>query len=266
MNPDEEDFRPTPDDEQKLQVAQQVYQRMQKFTLPCITAIAKVLGEKEGEFVGSGSFMVFNGDVFLVTAEHVSRESQAKPSLAAAFSNGENKLCQKVTSKFFIDVNLDIAIAKVNLERPPASACLPCPRFLIAEQAGGLDDLLFVQGFPGEYGKFSIFGPCLVLRPLPWGSRLTKPTWEGFDPNIHFAMGFNTRYAEYADRSPATLPNPPKGMSGSMVWNTRRLEVGESWKPSDARAIGVIHRWDPDGRCLIGTRIEYVHGLVATSF
>ena len=55
----------------------------------------------------------------------------------------------------------------------------------------------------------------------------------------------------------ADLPSPD-GLSGAAVWNTRRSELRETWTPSDARIVGIVHRWDQDGECLIATRIEKI--------
>jgi hypothetical protein len=262
---EESDFRPTPEDERRIQIAQDVFQRMAAFTSPYITVVTRTIAENQGEFVGSGSFMVFAGIPLLVTAAHVAVDAQAGSSHGPAFSNGDNTRYQFVTERFLTDSRLDVAVAPVLLDQPPATTRQACPSSLIASCAGPLDDLLFVHGFPGERSRFSTMGPGIFSSSLPYGSTTGTPAWPNFDPQMHFAMAFDPQDAEHSDRTPATLPIPT-GMSGSAVWNTRRREVGEVWQPSDARVIGVLHRWDQTARCLIGTRIEHIHGLIAAQF
>ena len=262
MCTDEEHFNPTPEERRRIQIAHEVYQRMAGFTASCITAIARPVANDEGDFIGSGSFVVFGGQTFLVTAAHVATDAQTGSLYGAAFSNGDGKRYQVVTAPILVNENIDIGIAPVTLERPPDSTRLAWPSSQVATSAGSLDDQLFVHGFPGERSRFLRMNQGINSRTLPYGATSVTPAWSGYNPDEHFAISFDPRYPEYPDGTSATLPDPA-GMSGSPVWNTRRREVGEHWQPTDARLIGVIHRFDRTANCLIGSRIEHIHGLVA---
>jgi len=54
----------------------------------------------------------------------------------------------------------------------------------------------------------------------------------------------------------------PHGLSGSAVWATGRCTTGNSWEPSLARIVGVVHNWDERSQSLVGTRIEAVRAFV----
>ena len=263
---DDADFRLPPEEEQRrLAIIHATDERMAAHSAPHITVIARRMADDEADFIGSGSFMVLAGQSFLVTAMHVVMDAASDAGTGAAFSNGDCKPYQLVTAPFSTDQHLDIAIAPVTLDREPASMRQACPSAYIAQVAGSLDDWLFVHGFPGTQSRYLRISQGIHSRTLPYGTVTAIPSWPGFNPDLHFAIGFEPTSAQHSDGTSATLPDP-HGMSGSAVWNTRRSEVGAGWQPTDARIIGVIHRWDQHGRCLIGTRIEHIHGLVARSW
>ncbi|MGE3675825.1 MAG: hypothetical protein AB7K71_39515, partial [Polyangiaceae bacterium] len=54
----------------------------------------------------------------------------------------------------------------------------------------------------------------------------------------------------------------PHGLSGSAVWATGRCTTGDSWEPSLARIVGIIHNWDERSQSLVGTRIEVVRDFI----
>jgi len=249
----------------EVQVAQAVLAQMSAYTSRFIAVVARKISDTEGDFVGSGTFMVFGGQAFLVTADHVVKKADPDSTGKVVFSNGNGALYQSVNTRFCADDALDIAIAPVRLTRPPPSMCQAVPSTMIASHAGQLGDLLFVHGFPAERSRFTVFGPAIVSRTLPFGSSKQKTEWPDFDPEKHFALGFDPKHSICPSDMTFSLPNA-HGMSGSAVWDTRKRERGERWQPSDARVIGVLHRWDQDARCLIGTRIEYIHGFVAKSW
>jgi hypothetical protein len=265
--PDEEPFNPSPEERRRIEIANGVAEQMAPISAPHITAVASVISDTEGEFVGSGSFMVFAGQTFLVTAKHVVRKAKAGGDGRVAFANGDERLYQLITNPFFDDEGLDVALAPITLQRPPASTRIACPSSRIALHSGDLEDLLFVHGFPGSRSRFTAIIPGILSVTLPYITSKLIPDLPEFDPDRHFAVAFDPRYAEHSDGTSATLPLA-RGLSGSFVWNTRRREVGDRWQPSDARVIGVIHRWNTDvgTRCLIGTRIEHIHSIVARSW
>jgi hypothetical protein len=263
---DEGEIRLSPEEERRrLQIIHEVDEAMARHSAPYITAIARPVANDEGDFIGSGSFMIFGGQAFLITARHVAMDAQMDAVGGAAFSNGDAKPYQLITAPFITDENLDVAIVPVTLDREPGSTRLACPSDYISQVSGPLRDWLFVHGFPGERSRFLRISEAIHSKTLPYGTATAIPSWSDFNPNLHFAVGFDPTSAQHSDGTSATLPDP-HGMSGSAVWNTRRSEIGAGWKPTDARIMGVIHRWDQTADCLIGTRIEHVHGLIARSW
>lgn len=264
-NSDADRLRPARDDRRKLAIGHATFERMVSYSHPFITTIGRPLSDDEGDFVGSGAFMTFGGQTFLVTAAHVINRAEDRAlSGRAVFSNGSGKPVQFISGPVFRDLELDLAVSPVTLEPPPDSTRKSCPESLIASRAGTLCDFLFVHGFPSARSRYSRIGPCIHSETLPFGTSSVEPTWPDFDPAVHFAVGFTPQYTEFSDGTNADIPLPD-GMSGCPVWNTRRAEVGDSWKVNDARIVGVIHRFDQEGQCLIGTKIECLHDLITTA-
>jgi len=56
--------------------------------------------------------------------------------------------------------------------------------------------------------------------------------------------------------------NDPAGFSGSLVWNTRFLELKcdfQKWNPSEAVVTGLLRRFDEDTNTLLVWRVEHLH-------
>jgi len=67
------------------------------------------------------------------------------------------------------------------------------------------------------------------------------------------------------ERGPC-LPLPP-GMSGSLVWNTRRVECAQSqrpWPPSEARVTGLMFGWSHCANWVYATKVEYLRKAFPT--
>lgn len=81
-----------------------------------------------------------------------------------------------------------------------------------------------------------------------------------FNPAFHFALLYQPDKAQKLDQSGAGLP-VPGGMSGALVWNTRRVEIeaaGQKWSPLDARVTGLVWGWHSSAAVLLATRVEHV--------
>lgn len=221
-------------------------------------AIAEIVSEKEGKFEGTGSIIEFGNGVFLITAAHVVSKIVNCGYHGVAYSNGNKKLYSRAPSHFDSDAALDVAFARIPRPTQPDSDRLACPQRLIAASAVGTErDLLFIHGFPGRHSRFFKMTEGIHSTTLPYCSGPGTPKWAEFDASSHFAISYDPKNSLLPGGGVADLPSPD-GLSGAAVWNTRRSELRETWTPSDARIVGIVHRWDQDGECLIATRIEKI--------
>lgn len=55
--------------------------------------------------------------------------------------------------------------------------------------------------------------------------------------------------------------NDAGGYSGSLVWNTRFVEMGcnlNRWSPGEAQVTGLLRRWDTTTTSLLAWRVEHL--------
>lgn len=137
------------------------------------------------------------------------------------------------------------------------------------------DEMLFWIGFPGfTAGRHEVptearqymtrFGGPLVSRGLPMLSQIHKE-WNGksegiFNPDFHIAVHYPNEAQRSANGPAVTLPNP-KGMSGSLLWDTKYVANHKNstpWSPDNARVCGLVWGALTDPEVVIATKIEHV--------
>lgn len=79
-------------------------------------------------------------------------------------------------------------------------------------------------------------------------------------------MEFSARELYDETGRPGDFVAPP-GMSGSLLWATGRSQVKNlaDWTPAMSRVVGLVHAWDKDRECLVGTRVEILRGFLLDS-
>lgn len=137
------------------------------------------------------------------------------------------------------------------------------------------DELLFWAGHPGykaqrneplSEGKqrMTRFLPKLDTKLKPFLSQLIKSDLEvikDFDINKHIAIHYPAMAHKDASADLVHCANP-KGMSGSLLWDTKflsHLKQGKEWSPECARVCGLI--WgahEHPYEIVVATKIEYV--------
>jgi hypothetical protein len=77
---------------------------------------------------------------------------------------------------------------------------------------------------------------------------------------FHVALHYPARAIQNPEQTEADLPNP-KGMSGSLLWDTRFVadtQRGQEWSPDHARVCGLIWAAHAKPEVVVATRIEHV--------
>lgn len=171
-------------------------------------------------------------------------------------------------------------------------ACTPIPSFSSAGMKGAVpyelieseyapeqDEVLFWIGFPGFTAdrhdaptearqRMTRFGSSLDLPGLPMLSQVIR-NWNGedeerFDPAVHVAVHYPSEARTAADGPLTRLPNA-KGMSGSLLWDTKYVESlrkSTSWSPNDARVCGLVWGVLDDPEVVLATKIEHVRSAL----
>lgn len=135
-------------------------------------------------------------------------------------------------------------------------------------------ELLFWIGYPGTTGirndpvtrsntRRSYFGhlpgrgtSVLAQQLLDWPAELPSD----FDPLMHVIVHYPSQARPSVDAEPIDLPNP-HGMSGSLLWDTKRIahEVSrDPWAPDSARICGIIWAAWPNPEVVAATKVEHL--------
>jgi hypothetical protein len=234
------------------------------YAKPYVTPISRVIANDEGELLGSGSYCEYFGNKYLITNEHVAKHMTHKP-IAHQFFHSDNDYVIRLINQFLcIESPTDVAISLIddsnwNICNHDALA-IPVSRFAQRhEPVKG--ELLFFVGYSGERSKF-FFG-TLNSPATPYLTQETELPREWDKAEFHFALHYPPDLARRVDGSTLGLPNP-HGFSGSLVWNTRRVEclqTGEEWTPECAQVTGIVQSWYSSNACIIATRVEHIREI-----
>jgi hypothetical protein len=243
-------------------LCEQIGPAMQTHIEPFLTNISHAVENDYGRSQGSGSYIDYCDRRFLITNEHVTRGSGVNQYTYQFREKEDVFLLPKPLAAEPDPV--DVAISEISTRAwshgHHASVPIPFDRF--AQKHAPVDrELLFFCGFSGERTKFG-FG-TLVAHGTPLLTQDMNPPVTGLHPN-DFALNYNPEKARTYDGSRGTLPLPP-GLSGSLVWNTRFVEVassGQQWFPDLAQVTGMLCRWPENQPYIIGTRIEIIRDFL----
>ncbi|PKQ74028.1 trypsin-like peptidase domain-containing protein [Aeromonas sobria] len=236
-----------------------VVEKMTLHVKPFASPISKVVSSEHGEHLGSGSFISCDSSKYIITNEHVAKGLEST-SLAHQFLDSDsivrivNPICAK-------EYPLDVAVSKIS--DCAWAACqhsaqgIPLSRFANKHQPVNAE-LLFMIGYSGDRAGF-YFGN-FISRGTPYLTQEADFPSNIGNENYHFSIHYKPDLASVVDGSSGGLPKPP-GMSGSLVWNTRFVEMsqaGKEWSPEDAQVTGLIWGWPSSDACLLATKVEHL--------
>lgn len=240
------------------QICDAVTQAMKVYTRPFISPLSTER-EDNVRHVGTGSFMNWAGKTLLLTCEHVEAEGQ----LNFSFHGSDNVLA--TTRPFKSDRALDaafVAVSDAQWNAFPHQA-MPIPSACVAGQHKPTrgDELHFFHGFAGENSRYG-FG---VLDSAA-SAYLTQQSSDAVEDERIFELLWEPQGTTFVDSTSievrkAVRYTDPGGFSGSLVWNTRYLEVtstGHQWTPECAIVTGLLKRWDTGTKTLLVTRVEHL--------
>ena len=245
------------------QIFQQTTLAMKAHCLPYVTPISRELSETEGELEGTGGYIEFAGKQLLITNEHVLREWDRQP-FAHQF-DGHEDVFRLQTPLGLEPHPVDAAICEITgalwQSRPHRAGMVPAAR-LAARHDPLPGELLFFCGFPQQrsrlaFGYLASRGTSMLTQEPP------SPPIDDLHPN-YFAMPYAPERAQFAETGGIPLSNPP-GLSGSLVWNTRRVECmtqQREWSPELAQVTGMLCRWDSAVSAVYAVRIEVLRGFL----
>lgn len=257
-----------------------VKDQMVPYVAQFVTPIS--MSEEHGSGVawGSGSYLEGNKGAWLITASHVFEDMPQGSQLAhLPIAGGEYIAITEPPEK--APWPIDAAAARV-VSNVGGECIKAIPLDLVADQFSAVKgELFFWIGYPGyklerhdpiipDKRRHTLFGELstLGLPVLTQAQQGEVLEHEAYDHDRHVVLHYPTYAKRAPDQAPVALPLP-KGMSGSLLWNTRFLEVtsaGLSWSPDCARVGGVIWAALDNPEVVLATKIEFVRQGVPTPF
>lgn len=218
-----------------------------------------------GDHHGTGSFVFLEGDKFVLTCEHVARFQ--KTAMLGMTQFGAQFAVSIPGAFSLVEYPIDIAVSFIPDKNwglvSHTAKCVDLEMFAKKhEPVEG--EYLYVYGFPGDdavtgFGQHHHRGLAVLSHEQAFSEILNQEIPTPLE-NYHFCIPYNPEHAILLDGQDPLLSKPP-GMSGSLVWNTRYVEVtsqGREWSPEDARVTGVVWGHSTKASVLIATRVEFV--------
>lgn len=234
---------------------------MKEHVEPFISPIWKYIEVQDILLHGSASYIESDGEVFLMTNEHVARQIESR-HLTHAFKDN-SKIINIRNSFFYKAYPIDIAISEIDndLWRQERSGAQAVALKRFAEQHKTVNgELLFFAGFSGERSRV-LLENC-VSRGTPFLTQECQipSSVELANPEFHIAIPYPPELAE--TKNPFEPLPDPHGFSGSLLWNTKRVEAMQNnveWNPSMAEVTGVIWGWPSSAVCILATKAQHIN-------
>jgi hypothetical protein len=246
--------------------------RMAGYVWPFTTPISRSEDLENGLAWGTGNYVDIDGEVHVLTNEHIARKAREQHLAHLPVPGGDY-------IRFENDFDCwpwpaDVALTRLGPHgRPSAAKVLRrehfADRFDTEEH-----ELLFWLGYPGTTAKrndpitlgavrVSYFGelvspavPVLAQEHAEWPSTVHPDYVRGKHRLIHYPrLARTTLNAE-----PSEVPNPA-GMSGSLLWDTKRLYCDRrrlEWSPDLAKVCAIIWATGLDPDIVVATPVEVV--------
>jgi hypothetical protein len=216
---------------------------------------------------GTGAFVEVDGAKVLVSNAHVIKNE----GLRHSFPNHDRYVLGTYL-KYVVDEPVDVGARKIRDDiwtmYGEGAFAIPLRRFA-QKHVTHPHEIHWFAGYPGARVKqlAATYAVAQVLSTQEHVFRDGEVPHELFDPVYHFGVGYSPERAQRIDESNASsspgLSIPP-GLSGSLVWNSRRLEcfyADRPWDPSMALVTGIIWGWS-NRDYLIATKVEHFRNFL----
>ena len=239
-----------------------------------VTPISMSVEHGHGASWGTGTYLEISGKHVLLTNNHVVAEVPDGGRLAHLPGPTDDYVA--IGSTWYRSSYPTDAACAVIPNIGSAGMKKAVPYDLVESQfTAEQDEMLFWIGFLGFTAerhevptearqRMTRFGGPLELPGLPMLSQIIRD-WNGeneerFDPAVHVAIHYPNEAQRSANGPTTTLPHA-KGMSGSLLWDTKyvaSLRNSTTWSPEHARVCGLVWGALDKPEVVIATKIEHV--------
>lgn len=239
-------------------ICDRVADAMLAHTRPFVTPLGTET-ERDVRLVGTGSYISRERRCILLTCEHV---AIVQP-MHHRFYGSDDVFAHP--GPWTVEKHpFDTAFAPIS--DPAWAACshqarvVPYERFALRHALDDRAEIMFFRGFSGDNARYA-FG----IHQTNGTGYATQEKENSGDDQI-FELFWEPEKMELTSQTSLEAANDMRfedagGFSGSLVWNTRYVEVtrqGDTWTPEDAVVTGLLQRWDKDTRTLLAWRVEHL--------
>ena len=240
------------------QIIEKVADGMLMHTQPFITPLGTET-ETTVRLVGTGSYIQRDEGRILLTCDHVAREQPMHYRF-----RGSDDVFEHPGPWTMRPYPIDAAFAPISDAAWGAGthwgATIPWTRFAAAHATVEPAELLFFRGYAGENARYAF-----CTHQTNGTGYCTQEKKETGDSQI-FELFWEPEHTQFTSETSSDVRAQMKfedacGFSGSLVWNTRYLEVSRqnlTWSPEDAVVTGLLRRWDQDTKTLLVWRVEHL--------
>jgi hypothetical protein len=253
---------------------------MLEFVKRFVTPLSLSHAHGRGQAHGTGNYVQLLGQTFILTNQHVAVGEKGAslghlPQPGADYVKCDEDVLMKPYPYDVGLISLKSHFNPGNREILPASKF--CRRF---HPVNG--ELFFWLGYPGHKAtsldsasdnnlRYNWFGGTLDAVGYPVITQ-HSPCEPGeilfFDKEKHIALHYPSMATRNAGE-PDVVSLNPKGMSGSLLWDTRYvacLQSGEEWRVEKARVCGLLNAAHTNPAVVVATKIEYVRRTILSLF
>jgi hypothetical protein len=234
-----------------------VTDRMKEFTRPYVTPL-RTSDNRRVRLLGTGSYLTVKERSLLLTCEHVIRNRTAEYQFW-----GSDRV-YPVIDPFTYDKFQDIAFALIPdgdwIAGNHGARTISFDGFAPVHQPIE-HELLFFRGFAGENAHYGFGVHEANATAYCSQQSLEKP----IEPEVFEILWVPEEIEfsrETSDEMRSTIRHDdPRGLSGSLVWNTRYVEqtsAGKDWRPEDAVITGLLRWHIPERKTVAALRVEHL--------
>lgn len=217
---------------------------------------------------GTGNYVQLTGATHLLTNAHVFEDA-----------DGRTLGHLPVPGRDFVSIPhanlatwpIDAGLARLDPACPLSPGAVVTPAEFDQSFAPADGELLFWLGYPGSTAtrhepisdsrrRANWFDGPIESLAVPYVTQQVRgpsPPVPSFQPSDHVLLHYPAR-AVRSTGTEADLPNP-KGMSGSLLWDTKYVasrKAGSPWAPSLARVCGLVWAAHSTPEVVVATRVE----------
>jgi hypothetical protein len=221
--------------------------------------------------LATGNYLKLRGSAYLVTNCHVVKEAVGWHLAHLPGPSDEYVACTNAI--ITDDWPIDVAMMRLTVPPQGENRDVLSPQRLAPFYSPGANELLFWMGFPGSKAerrepvtglniRHTWFGE-LETPAIPFLTQefpATTPYQRHFDPDKHVLLHFPSKAMQTPEEPLRVMPNP-KGMSGSLLWDTKfvaSLSSGNTWSPNKAEVCGLLWAAHDKPEVAVATKIEHI--------